>query len=772
MLAALLAFCAPASAFASSGSAAAASSAGSGIGNAGLLTGTASGSIVAGSTDWWVIYPSTPGGAVAVTVQNNSADDASCGGIEARLYNSDGTRNAVLAVSDLRAGDAAQIAGRQAGADRYFVNLVPWGCASVAPYSLTPTGGGGTGTNAISGHVLAGQSIGTAWPPLQGHVSYAGTLGGNGGEDWYVLYKKADTSQATIRVQNTTANDTIPCVGINVNLYGSTGTRNLLQSVQMTANGSVTLSVPGTESSDGQGRYFLQLTPWGCGTGGQTYTMEPESVAEWANPVAVPSASVASGNTLATAWPPLRGGLVYHESASGAGTEDWFVLYKKQDTALATVRIQNTTVNGSVACGGISAALYGSGGTQNLLQSEQIATNGTAMFVFPGTEAGDTQGRYFLELTPWGCSPGGQTFTIEPESAAEWSSPARVPSGKAVSATTLAGAWPPLPGGVSSYQTLGNTTGQDWYVLYKKADSSLATVRVQDATADGAVTCTGIIVTLYGAAGTSDQLSSVQLRANAVTTFVLPGQETGSSVGRYYLQISPWGCSSLGQSYTIEPEAAGEFSALSKALPVGPSLTGAAGPLSGGTNYTAQLASASTQAWSYFHANGPGSLRVQNTTASSNACKTVKVVVTTSAGRTLVTATPASGAVATVALSGAGDFAVQLTTGGCAPKPAMSALLVLTGSFRGPALSVPAPTLKGAALHKAYSAPVKVSGGHAPYVFTAKTALPPGLSLNRTTGAVAGTPTKAGSYTFMVAVTDSTKPTHNTITVQIAVKVS
>ncbi|MGO9073110.1 MAG: putative Ig domain-containing protein, partial [Terriglobales bacterium] len=50
---------------------------------------------------------------------------------------------------------------------------------------------------------------------------------------------------------------------------------------------------------------------------------------------------------------------------------------------------------------------------------------------------------------------------------------------------------------------------------------------------------------------------------------------------------------------------------------------------------------------------------------------------------------------------------------------------------------------------------LSVSGGNSPYQFSVVSgALPPGVSLNSTTGSITGQPTAAGNYTFVVGVTD------------------
>lgn len=56
----------------------------------------------------------------------------------------------------------------------------------------------------------------------------------------------------------------------------------------------------------------------------------------------------------------------------------------------------------------------------------------------------------------------------------------------------------------------------------------------------------------------------------------------------------------------------------------------------------------------------------------------------------------------------------------------------------------------------AYSATVQVTGGTIPYAWRVTSGgLPPGLALGSSTGTISGTPTKPGSFSFTIAVTDN-----------------
>jgi negative regulator of sigma E activity len=85
------------------------------------------------------------------------------------------------------------------------------------------------------------------------------------------------------------------------------------------------------------------------------------------------------------------------------------------------------------------------------------------------------------------------------------------------------------------------------------------------------------------------------------------------------------------------------------------------------------------------------------------------------------------------------------------------------------ALTLSCPT-GSAQVGVAYSSAINASGGVAPYTFSIISgSLPPGLTLNTSTGAVTGTPTTAGTYNFTAQVVDSKG---NTATASCSIVVS
>uniref|UniRef100_UPI001F210E26 Ig domain-containing protein n=1 Tax=Brucella pseudintermedia TaxID=370111 RepID=UPI001F210E26 len=81
----------------------------------------------------------------------------------------------------------------------------------------------------------------------------------------------------------------------------------------------------------------------------------------------------------------------------------------------------------------------------------------------------------------------------------------------------------------------------------------------------------------------------------------------------------------------------------------------------------------------------------------------------------------------------------------------------LTVIVSAPPIVVSAPTsLDNGKVGLAYATKtITATGGTGPYTFKTSGTLPPGLTLNASTGAFSGTPTTAGTYTFWLGATDS-----------------
>ncbi len=70
-------------------------------------------------------------------------------------------------------------------------------------------------------------------------------------------------------------------------------------------------------------------------------------------------------------------------------------------------------------------------------------------------------------------------------------------------------------------------------------------------------------------------------------------------------------------------------------------------------------------------------------------------------------------------------------------------------------ISITTASLPDGAVDKSYSQTLKATGGSGDYEWRSSGTLPPGLSLNASTGKISGTPSKAGNYTFKIKVTDN-----------------
>lgn len=81
-----------------------------------------------------------------------------------------------------------------------------------------------------------------------------------------------------------------------------------------------------------------------------------------------------------------------------------------------------------------------------------------------------------------------------------------------------------------------------------------------------------------------------------------------------------------------------------------------------------------------------------------------------------------------------------------------------------PPLAIRTTSLPAGTVRRAYSANLEALGGVSPYTWSVTSGgLPPGLALNGGDGTISGTPSKVGSWTFSVTVSDRASPTATAI---------
>ena len=102
-------------------------------------------------------------------------------------------------------------------------------------------------------------------------------------------------------------------------------------------------------------------------------------------------------------------------------------------------------------------------------------------------------------------------------------------------------------------------------------------------------------------------------------------------------------------------------------------------------------------------------------------------------------------------------FTVALTASALA-KPTVTQAVTLSIAAN-PAITTPAGALPGATFGAAYTTSLSATGGITPYTWSITAgALPTGLAISSTTGAISGASTSAGTASFTVTLTDSGNP--------------
>jgi len=119
--------------------------------------------------------------------------------------------------------------------------------------------------------------------------------------------------------------------------------------------------------------------------------------------------------------------------------------------------------------------------------------------------------------------------------------------------------------------------------------------------------------------------------------------------------------------------------------------------------------------------------------------------------------TSSNPAVATISAAGLATGVSAGTTMISASLAGMEGVTALT--VETAPLGITTASLPGGVVNVGYSGALEASGGTTPYTWSiASGSLPPGLTLNATSGAISGTPTATGAFSFSVQVNDASLP--------------
>nr|WP_256483868.1 putative Ig domain-containing protein [Aliihoeflea sp. 40Bstr573] len=325
-----------------------------------------------------------------------------------------------------------------------------------------------------------------------------------------------------------------------------------------------------------------------------------------------------------------------------------------------------------------------------------------------------------------------------------------------------------------------NSTGNA--ITLGLSGGSTVSVAVSSAPGHGTATASGTTITYTPAAGYSGSDSFTYTASNAtgtsaaatVTITVTPptlaltpeaGALPAGTVGTAYSQTAVASGGTAPYSYAV---TAGT-------LPVGLTLDGTTGAISGtptehgdfNFTVTATDAYGATGVAAYSLAVGDMAPVANNGTATVAANSSANPIALSLGGGTATSvaiasapahgSATASGTTITYApmagYSGPDSFTYTASN---ATGSSAAATVTITVEPPTLALSPAAGGLPAGAVGTAYSQPVSASGGTAPYSYAVTAgSFPAGLSLDTTTGVIAGAPTTAGNYSFTVTASEA-----------------
>jgi hypothetical protein len=414
--------------------------------------------------------------------------------------------------------------------------------------------------------------------------------------------------------------------------------------------------------------------------------------------------------------------------------------------------------------GGLPAGVMASGTTTaTLTVSGTPTTAGTSAFTATVTDSKGHTATFSVSIV---ISAATQTITIT------GSLPATGTVGTAYTGSlTASGGTAPymwvvtgLPAGVTPSGTSTATLTASGTPT--TAGTSAVSATVTDANTNTATFTVSVVISAAGAKLSVKLPAGYPLTATVGTAYSAPAPTVSGGTPPYTFAIAQNGVPGLSISSTTgavtgTPTKAGTFK---PTLQVTDSATPANSAL---TNFTIVVnATGTITITGSLPATGTvGTPYTGSLTASGGTAPYTWVVTGLPAG-----VTPSGTSTATVTASGTptatGTSAVSATvTDASANTATFTVSVVISAAGAKLSVKLPGGYPLSATVGTAYSAPAPiVSGGTPPFTFVIAQNAVPGLTIDSTTGAVTGTPTKAGTFKPTIRVTDSATPANSALT--------